>query len=501
MQLRPASSQVTVRRPEWARIEPQAQGSASPAEMKARLLAQSADKLALWVGSDRPQDLKDLRAALEQSTRRADLLVFSQGQSLEAAYELRKLADFQVGAQSGKTSGEGELAGLSAEQAARGWVRTAPENTIHSALRTSPLEKVAQSVRGLVRELIDQKVDPDQIYASLLRTPAMSRNSLEEDSHLRDLGAFLSEILANEAYPESVREAAVVARRQYEACVVDRRSTPQLQALRATTGATVSLPWKALSEKEREQYRQLDWSRDSGWGDLLDYVLAPRPQAPSSSPAAGLAGWLHREYKRYISPELEVRCGYQQSCSNFARQAIEEHGWLRGSYAGLLRFLSCDGSAPEPSCDSTCSHPATGASRLQPPSGGELSRPGRLAIQAGKVVGGVLGGALLGLVALPLGASWGALTGWKSAAGTLEQHRAHLGEQYGPAVARGHARLSAPLQPYTEGSRWSAALVGGALGAVGAVLGGARWGAEMGSLWLGNRLKDSLGQLPPNPRA
>lgn len=500
MQLRPASSQVTVRRPEWARLEPQTQGSASPAEMKARLLAESSDKLVLWVESDRPQDLKDLRVALEQSHRRADLLVFSQGQSLEAAYELRKLADFQVGAQSGLTSGEGKLAGFSAEQAARGWVRTAPADSIHSALRTSPLEKVARSVRGLVRELIDSKVHPDQIYASLLRTPAMSRDSLQEDSHLRDLGAFLSEILADEAYPESVREAAIGARRQYEACVVDRRSTPQLQALRATTGATVSLPWKALSEKEREQYRQLDWSRDSGWGELLDYVLAPRPQTPAAE-VKGLAGWLHREYKRFVSPELEVRCGYQQSCSSFARQAIEQHGWLRGSYAGLLRFFSCDGSAVEPSCGSTCSHAPSAARRLQPPPGGDLSWPGRLAIGAGKVVGGVLGGALLGLVALPLGASWGALTGWKSATGTLQQHRAELGEQYGSAVARGHARLAAPLQPYTEGSGLSAALAGGALGAVGAVLGGARWGAELGSLWLGNRVKESLGQLPPNPRA
>jgi len=43
----------------------------------------------------------------------------------------------------------------------------------------------------------------------------------------------------------------------------------------------------------------------------------------------------------YISPSLGPRCRYYPTCSNYANEAIEMHGALKGSFLALRRILRC----------------------------------------------------------------------------------------------------------------------------------------------------------------
>ena len=51
---------------------------------------------------------------------------------------------------------------------------------------------------------------------------------------------------------------------------------------------------------------------------------------------------LIRFYKRFISPLLPPSCIYYPTCSEYAYQAIEKYGILRGSWMGFLRILRCN---------------------------------------------------------------------------------------------------------------------------------------------------------------
>ncbi len=48
-----------------------------------------------------------------------------------------------------------------------------------------------------------------------------------------------------------------------------------------------------------------------------------------------------RLYKRWISPALPAACRYVPSCSEYACDAIEHHGVLRGSALAGWRLLRC----------------------------------------------------------------------------------------------------------------------------------------------------------------
>lgn len=50
---------------------------------------------------------------------------------------------------------------------------------------------------------------------------------------------------------------------------------------------------------------------------------------------------LIRFYKRYISPSLPPSCRFVPTCSEYAYQAIEKHGALKGGYLALRRILKC----------------------------------------------------------------------------------------------------------------------------------------------------------------
>ena len=46
-------------------------------------------------------------------------------------------------------------------------------------------------------------------------------------------------------------------------------------------------------------------------------------------------------YKFLISPLLGNSCRYMPSCSEYSIEALKAKGFLKGSYLGLKRILSC----------------------------------------------------------------------------------------------------------------------------------------------------------------
>lgn len=48
-----------------------------------------------------------------------------------------------------------------------------------------------------------------------------------------------------------------------------------------------------------------------------------------------------RAYKRLVSPLLPAACRFQPTCSEYAREAIEKHGLLRGGTLAVRRLVRC----------------------------------------------------------------------------------------------------------------------------------------------------------------
>lgn len=51
---------------------------------------------------------------------------------------------------------------------------------------------------------------------------------------------------------------------------------------------------------------------------------------------------LVRFYQRAISPYKKSCCRYTPTCSEYAIQAIEKYGALKGSYLAIRRILRCN---------------------------------------------------------------------------------------------------------------------------------------------------------------
>ena len=50
---------------------------------------------------------------------------------------------------------------------------------------------------------------------------------------------------------------------------------------------------------------------------------------------------LIRGYQKFISPLFPPSCRYYPTCSNYAVQAIQKHGAIKGSIMGISRILRC----------------------------------------------------------------------------------------------------------------------------------------------------------------
>ncbi len=48
-----------------------------------------------------------------------------------------------------------------------------------------------------------------------------------------------------------------------------------------------------------------------------------------------------RGYKRFISPVLPPACRFVPTCSEYAAEAIEKHGVLRGGTLAVRRLVRC----------------------------------------------------------------------------------------------------------------------------------------------------------------
>ena len=46
-------------------------------------------------------------------------------------------------------------------------------------------------------------------------------------------------------------------------------------------------------------------------------------------------------YQTVISPFTPATCRYQPSCSHYAKEALEIHGFLRGGWLAIKRIFSC----------------------------------------------------------------------------------------------------------------------------------------------------------------
>lgn len=47
-------------------------------------------------------------------------------------------------------------------------------------------------------------------------------------------------------------------------------------------------------------------------------------------------------YKLAVSPYLPSTCIYQPTCSEYAAEAIEQHGVIRGIWMGIKRIARCN---------------------------------------------------------------------------------------------------------------------------------------------------------------
>lgn len=60
-----------------------------------------------------------------------------------------------------------------------------------------------------------------------------------------------------------------------------------------------------------------------------------------SSIAAILLKGVVRTYQVVVSPWIAPRCRFVPTCSHYMSEAVQQHGFFRGSLLGLRRFFRC----------------------------------------------------------------------------------------------------------------------------------------------------------------
>jgi uncharacterized protein len=60
----------------------------------------------------------------------------------------------------------------------------------------------------------------------------------------------------------------------------------------------------------------------------------------------GAAIGVIRFYQRAVSPWLPSSCRFQPSCSQYAAEALERHGFARGAWLALRRLARCHPFTP-----------------------------------------------------------------------------------------------------------------------------------------------------------
>jgi uncharacterized protein len=52
--------------------------------------------------------------------------------------------------------------------------------------------------------------------------------------------------------------------------------------------------------------------------------------------------WTLRGYKTWVSPMLPPSCRYQPTCSEYAYEAVEKYGIIKGGRLAIWRVLRCN---------------------------------------------------------------------------------------------------------------------------------------------------------------
>lgn len=498
-------------------------------------------------------DAREVSAALAQTGKKLDVLAFdsSSMQQAEVAWQLRHGVEVMTGSPE-ETKGRAfpydvlaERLNLRADQATAREVGQMVvdahrgQATIHGATDLGKVGRLQETMKSFVDAVKSEGVAPELLYTRMLNVPSMEKKSQGPTFNFRDLGTFLTDVNGDERFPQNVRDAAQEVRISLDQAMVAHYASPGRQDLKSPTGLSTYMPWKAPKTGDA----QLDWARDSGWGELLDYVHAERPRlsvpaglAPAKEKTLGLAKsigkWGLYQYKKYISPFLEARCAYTPSCSQYAREAIEQHGLVEGSKMGFLRLVSCDGHnhGPDPVPGAHVCSDACGCGKphineellIAPPQRLDKSETRQrlegFATQAAATAGSVLGGLGMGLLAAPIGAAVGGFFGYKAGTDTIDTMTGQMLEKYGEAKTKAYLKLARPVgmpaynvHKWVEGATGSkslatvvGAVAGGVSGAVMGLCGGAlqgyNWGSAFGQLWAQNRTREAFGELPKDPR-
>lgn len=488
-----------------------------------------------------------LKKAFAKTGRKVDLLAYDSCsmQQMEVAYQLRNQVQVMAGSEEdilAITYPYGNLVGnldkapeMSAKGAGRLLVATYADKVkkgMHSATDLTALEGVAAKVKDFTDAAVNSGISRAQLYTSMLDTKSMERtNTLALQHNFRDLGGFLSKVANDSNYPVELRQKASQAAKALDDSILARFVDPGKKLLKEPTGLTGFLPWRELSPQMHEAYNSLDWAKDSGWGKFIDYIFedtgakaAPQVAAkPDLSLTQRFGRWGLYQYKKYISPYLNVTCAYTPTCSQFAREAIEQHGLWEGGKIGALRFFSCNGAGHghDPLkghvCDGQCHHhqsPELAQTLVEPMrnkvSPETFNRHKKL-IGLAQKAGLMAGGIGLAALSIPFGAAVGAWTGYQAGSGQMQARVDDMASRYNPSVVRGFLNVAEPLGgpaarlhdklPFGKKvlGGLAGATMGLAMGAAGAAWQGFNWGKTFGGLWAGNRTADALGHLPAHP--
>jgi putative membrane protein insertion efficiency factor len=403
----------------------------------------------------------------------------------------------------------------------------------------------------LVEAIKTEKVSRELVYTAMMDSPSMEPNqTMALQFNFRDLGGFAARLATDERVPQGVRQKAAQFARQLADSRIDHQVGPGKKILKNPTGYSTFAPWKPLAGELKSSYMQLDYPKESRWGELLDYMFegpaSPSPAAPQNEEKLGLGQhfgkWALWNYKKFVSPFLGVVCPYDPSCSQYAREAVEKYGLMQGAKLAVFRVLSCtghnhghdpvpelvDGHPEAHHCDDHCHHDASApvvkmpATLISPPSTVEKSESRRrlegTAIRVARQTGRWTCGAVAAGMALLPGLAAGGFLGWKAGAGTMDDFTASLlAKNYNQAgaetivkVAQAVGGPGAAVSNFTLDktglprlASWlgatSGALSGAFLGAAGGALEAFAWGSKFGGLWSENRAKDALGEFPKQP--
>ena len=77
-------------------------------------------------------------------------------------------------------------------------------------------------------------------------------------------------------------------------------------------------------------------------GCLVVQESDEQSQRESNNPIARGAIALVRVYQRFISPLFPPCCIYSPTCSQYAVEAIEKYGFLKGTWLAFKRILRCN---------------------------------------------------------------------------------------------------------------------------------------------------------------